>query len=46
MDAQRDAVRIDVGLALAAYPQRPDLDQVAPRPLAGPASPPVPDTDG
>lgn len=28
-----DAVRIDVGLALAAYPRRPNLDQVGPRPL-------------
>ncbi len=27
-----DAVRFDVGLAMAAYPQRPDLDQVGPRP--------------
>lgn len=46
VDAQGDAVRIDVGLALAAYPQRPNLDQVAPRPLAGPAPRPAPDTDG
>jgi D-alanyl-D-alanine carboxypeptidase/D-alanyl-D-alanine-endopeptidase (penicillin-binding protein 4) len=28
-----DAVRLDVGLALAEYPRRPDLDQVGPRPL-------------
>jgi serine-type D-Ala-D-Ala carboxypeptidase/endopeptidase (penicillin-binding protein 4) len=28
------AVRVDVGLALAAYPQRPDLDRVGPRPLS------------
>jgi hypothetical protein len=26
-------VRLDVGLALAEYPRRPDLDQVGPRPL-------------
>jgi D-alanyl-D-alanine carboxypeptidase/D-alanyl-D-alanine-endopeptidase (penicillin-binding protein 4) len=31
--AAGDAVRIDVGLALAAYPQRPNLDQVGPRPV-------------
>ena len=31
--SEGDAVRIDVGLALAAYPQRPDLDRVGPRPL-------------
>jgi D-alanyl-D-alanine carboxypeptidase/D-alanyl-D-alanine-endopeptidase (penicillin-binding protein 4) len=28
-----DAVRVDVGLALADYPSRPDLRQVGPRPL-------------
>jgi D-alanyl-D-alanine carboxypeptidase/D-alanyl-D-alanine-endopeptidase (penicillin-binding protein 4) len=33
IDATGDAVRIDVGLALAAYPQRPDLAQVGPRPI-------------
>ncbi len=33
IDAVGDQVRIDVGLALAAYPQRPNLDQVGPRPL-------------
>jgi hypothetical protein len=33
IDATGDAVRIDVGLAMAAYPQRPNLDQVGPRPL-------------
>lgn len=33
ISAAGDAVRIDVGLALAAYPQRPNLDQVGPRPL-------------
>ncbi len=37
-----DAVRIDVGLILATYPQRPNLDQVAPRPLDRPTSPPEP----
>lgn len=31
--AQGDAVPTQVGLALAEYPQRPDLDQVGPRPL-------------
>lgn len=48
VDAQGDAVPIDVGLALAAYPQRPDLDQVGPRPLDGPASGPAgdPEADG
>ncbi len=46
VDAQGDAVRIDVGLALANYPQRPNLDQVAPRPLDGPASGPPPDGGG
>jgi D-alanyl-D-alanine carboxypeptidase/D-alanyl-D-alanine-endopeptidase (penicillin-binding protein 4) len=34
IDAQGDGVRFDVGLALAAYPQRPNLDQAGPRPLA------------
>ncbi|HEY8059849.1 MAG TPA: D-alanyl-D-alanine carboxypeptidase/D-alanyl-D-alanine-endopeptidase [Acidimicrobiales bacterium] len=29
-----DGVRVDVGLALADYPSRPDLRQVGPRPLA------------
>ncbi|MET0738506.1 MAG: D-alanyl-D-alanine carboxypeptidase, partial [Acidimicrobiales bacterium] len=29
-----DGVRVDVGLALADYPRRPDLDEVGPRPLA------------
>ncbi len=29
-----DAVREDVGLALADYPQRPNLDRVGPRPLS------------
>jgi D-alanyl-D-alanine carboxypeptidase/D-alanyl-D-alanine-endopeptidase (penicillin-binding protein 4) len=33
IDAEGDGVRFDVGLALAAYPQRPNLDQVGPRPL-------------
>lgn len=46
VDAQGDAVRIDVGLALADYPQRPNLDQVAPRPLDGPAAANPPDADG
>lgn len=46
VDARGDAVPIAVGLALAAYPQRPDLDQVAPRPLDGSASGPAADPDG
>ena len=33
IDAQGDQVRFDVGLAMAAYPQRPNLDQVGPRPV-------------
>jgi D-alanyl-D-alanine carboxypeptidase/D-alanyl-D-alanine-endopeptidase (penicillin-binding protein 4) len=33
IDAQGDGVRIEVGLALADYPQRPDLEEVGPRPL-------------
>jgi serine-type D-Ala-D-Ala carboxypeptidase/endopeptidase (penicillin-binding protein 4) len=31
--SEGDAVRIQVGLALAEYPSRPNLDQVGPRPL-------------
>jgi serine-type D-Ala-D-Ala carboxypeptidase/endopeptidase (penicillin-binding protein 4) len=34
IDEAGAAVREEVGLALAAYPQRPDLDRVGPRPLS------------
>jgi D-alanyl-D-alanine carboxypeptidase/D-alanyl-D-alanine-endopeptidase (penicillin-binding protein 4) len=44
--AAGDRVRYDAALAMANYPQRPNLAQVAPRPLDRPASPPAPDTDG
>jgi D-alanyl-D-alanine carboxypeptidase/D-alanyl-D-alanine-endopeptidase (penicillin-binding protein 4) len=33
--AEGDAVRIDVGVALGNYPQRPDLAEVGPLPLRG-----------
>lgn len=45
ISAAGDAVRYNAALAMAQYPQRPNLDQVAPRPLDGPASA-APDDDG
>ena len=46
ISAAGDAVRYNAALAMANYPQRPNLDQVAPRPLDGPAAANPPDADG
>jgi len=46
ISAAGDAVRYNAALAMANYPQRPNLDQVAPRPLDGPSSAAAPDDDG